>query len=43
MFRRFDQANLRMAKLRRYSARVFDDFKKDEQRRAGSFRMPQLK
>jgi hypothetical protein len=28
MFRRFDQANLRMAKLRRYSSRVFDDFKK---------------
>jgi len=28
LFRRLDRTNLRMAKLRRYSARVFDDFKK---------------
>ncbi|HPJ34612.1 MAG TPA: hypothetical protein PK358_07230 [Spirochaetota bacterium] len=37
MFRRFDRANLRMTKLRRYSARVFDDFKKMSEKESRKF------
>ncbi len=37
LFRRFDQANLRMTKLRRYSARVFDDFKKMTEKESRKF------
>lgn len=37
IFRRFDRANLRMAKLRRYSARVFDDFKKMSEKESRKF------
>jgi hypothetical protein len=43
LFRRLDRTNLRMAKLRRYSARVFDDFKKWQSLKAENFRMPPLK
>src|SRR4030042_6274814 len=28
IFRKFDRTNLKMAKLRRYSSRLFDEFKK---------------
>lgn len=37
IFRRFDRANLRMAKLRRYSSRVFDDFKKMSEKESRKF------
>lgn len=37
LFRRFDRANLKMAKLRRYSSRVFDDFKKMTEKESRKF------
>ncbi len=37
LFRRFDRANLKMAKLRRYSSRVFDEFKKMTEKESRKF------
>jgi len=37
LFRRFDRANLKMAKLRRYSSKVFDDFKKMTEKESRKF------
>ena len=37
LFRRLDRANLRMAKLRRYSSKVFDDFKKMSEKESRKF------
>jgi chromosome segregation ATPase len=37
LFRRFDRANLKMAKLRRYSSKVFDEFKKMTERESRKF------
>ncbi|MCL1833528.1 MAG: hypothetical protein FWG49_03405 [Leptospirales bacterium] len=36
-FRTFDKANLKMAKLRRYSSRVFDEFKKMAEKESRKF------
>ena len=36
-FRKLDKANLRMAKLRRYSSRVFDEFKKMAEKESRKF------
>ena len=36
-FRKFDKTNLRMAKLRRYSSRVFDEFKKMTEKESRKF------
>lgn len=37
LFRRFDRANLKMTKLRRYSSKVFDDFKAMTERESRKF------
>lgn len=37
LFRRFDRANLKMAKLRRYSSKVFDEFKKMTEKESRKF------
>ena len=37
LFRRFDRANLKMAKLRRYSSKVFDDFRKMTEKESRKF------
>jgi len=37
LFRRLDQANMRMAKLRRYSSKVFDDFKTMSEKESRKF------
>ncbi len=37
LFRRFDRTNVKMAKLRRYSSRIFDDFKKLTEKESRKF------
>jgi len=37
LFRRFDRTNIKMAKLRRYSSRIFDDFKKLTEKESRKF------
>ncbi len=37
LFRRLDRANLKMAKLRRYSSKVFDEFKKMSEKESRKF------
>ena len=37
LFRRFDRANLKMTKLRRYSSKIFDDFKKMTEKESRKF------